>query len=301
MTATKSLRNGIYKPHAKQQAILNRAYKHILSVPYKVSLRWLFYRIWQDNFYAKYATIPNGKDKANHAFEVLLTRARREFWDRWHPNTLSDDTRETIHRGHGCENEQDAINDMKLECRPLSHWFTQDFYVECWFEARAMIQQFKTYTDGITLRPLGGQPSLSYRWEIAKELESIYKKYDKPIVILYFGDCDRYGSNICESTHADVSAWCNVSYELIFCGLTYEQAKQYRLPDNPEKPGQYQWEALSDADARAIITSNLDRFVSVLKIQETEERESKLDEWLYSYREEIVEAWEEKNELGVGV
>ena len=53
MTATKSLRNGYYKPHAEQQAILNRAYEHILSVPYKVSLRWLYYRIWQDNFFCR--------------------------------------------------------------------------------------------------------------------------------------------------------------------------------------------------------------------------------------------------------
>ena len=288
-----------YNPHAKQQAILNRAYEHIESVPYKVSLRWLFYRIWQDNFYAEYATIPNGKKKANHTFGELITRARREFWNRWHPYTLSDDTREAIHRGQGCETEQDAINDMRLECAPISHWYAQDYYVECWFEARAMIQQFKTYTDGITLRPMAGQPSLSYRWGNAKDLEKRFKKYDKPIVILYFGDCDEHGSKIYESTRDDVSAWCDADLNFIFCGLTYEQAQQYGLSDNPERPGQYQWEALDDADAHAIITSNLEQFMRMHKIQETRDRESKLDEWLDSYRYEIIETWEETNEQGI--
>ena len=127
------------------------------------------------------------------------------------------------------ENEQEAINDMTLQCEPLSHWFAQDFYVECWFEARAMIQQFKTYIKGITLRPQAGQPSLSYRWENAKDTEKRFKKYDKPIVILYFGDCDKHGSEIYESIREDVGAWCDVDLTFIFCGLTYEQAQGTNL------------------------------------------------------------------------
>jgi hypothetical protein len=36
------------KPHAKEVGILDRGVEHIKSVPYRVTVRWLFYRVFQD-------------------------------------------------------------------------------------------------------------------------------------------------------------------------------------------------------------------------------------------------------------
>lgn len=40
--------NKEYKPHAKEVGILDRAMEHVKSVPYRVTPRWLFYRVFQD-------------------------------------------------------------------------------------------------------------------------------------------------------------------------------------------------------------------------------------------------------------
>jgi len=36
-------------------------------------------------------------------------------------------------------------------------------------------------------------------------------------------------------------------------GLSEEQAKGMGVPENPEKPGEYQWEALTDDQAQGLI------------------------------------------------
>ena len=47
----------------------------------------------------------------------------------------------------------------------------EDFYVEVWFEARAMIGQFRKYAPNVVLRPFGGFTSIPFKYEIAKDLE----------------------------------------------------------------------------------------------------------------------------------
>lgn len=46
-------------------------------------------------------------------------------------------------------------------------------------------------------------------------------------------------------------------------GLTVEQARRYGLPENFERPGQWQWEALSDAQAREIIQGALELYLDL--------------------------------------
>jgi hypothetical protein len=40
-----------------------------------------------------------------------------------------------------------------------------------------------------------------------------------------------------------VEARANVPFDFEFVGLTVAQAKHFNLPENPEKPNQYQWES----------------------------------------------------------
>lgn len=245
----------IYRPQKDTRLMLVRALQLVNSVPYQVSARWLFYRLLQEGYYSS-------KDDYANKFLKAVSAARHAFYEGWRPDTLADETREAIRRGDGFDTPQDWITALssRLTCN-LTMWHDQPYYVELWFEARAMRDQFEHYTQHLTLRPMGGQPSIPYKWETAKHLEQVYREYGKPIKILYFGDLDAAGGIISDTAEADVSKWCTAPFEFIRCGLTAQQVTRYNVPENIEKPGQYQWEALPDEAARDIITASVNPFV----------------------------------------
>ena len=83
--------------------------------------------------------------------------------------------------------------------------------------------------------------------------------YDRSVVfprVLYFGDYDDKGFMIPEAVKDCLETWgSNVSWKRI--GLTKEQVEKYDLPENPDRKGRYQWEALPDEGAEEIISSAL--------------------------------------------
>ncbi len=232
-----------YKPNNRVAEILNKAMALIVSVPYSVPGRWVFYQLVQ-----RY-----GLPKSDYKnFKAWTSRARKDFWNGWTPTTMYDSIRSAIIRGVP-EPARPAEPDRTRE---------QNYYVELWFEARSMFDQFWYYTEDyyVTLVPFMGDASIPFKWEMAKRLEKRHRTYGKPIVILYFGDCDPKGEMIPKSALKDIRAWCSAPFKFIRCGLTPGQAKQYGLPENPEKPGYYQWEALEDKLASKIILDNLKKF-----------------------------------------
>lgn len=77
-----------YQPYGRTKIILDRAMGHIQSVPYQVSVRWVFYRLLQEGLY---------RDKKDYKNLVQLTaRARKDWYKDWNPQTLADDTREMV-------------------------------------------------------------------------------------------------------------------------------------------------------------------------------------------------------------
>ena len=228
-----------WKPNAKSRAILDRSMEHINGAPYKVSLRWVFYRIWQEGFYSQ--DKPEAKKKAYDNFDQLLNRARHSGI--WPKDIVVDETRtmEAFDPDGGNhqpdmdylvrESIADARRDLEYYREQLDNYrydslyqvdpnYLQSNYVAVMFEARAMVQQFREYTDGVTLVPFGGQPSITYKYQVAKYLEAKGRFYDKPIVLLYFGDLDESGKTIYESGAGDIAEWCNHPIEIVHCGLT---------------------------------------------------------------------------------
>lgn len=271
-------------PDPKTQEILNTALAHVRSVSYKVSLRWVFYRLYQEGYYST----KEGYNK----FEYLCSKARHSHWNGWRPDTLADETREAIRRTYGTPDIETAIEDMPDDLASnidlsIDHFFRQDHYIEIWYEARAMTGQFRHYTAKIDLVPLGGMSSIPYKYQIAKNLEWKKQKYEKPIIILYFGDEDLAGHTIKADVEEDVRKWSEASFEIIWCGLTEEQAEKYGIPHSVEKQG-YQWEALADESASEIIRESLDRFIDreIIKEAETEAHE-KEEFWAELVREAI--------------
>lgn len=264
---------------------------HIKSVPYTVSFRWLFYRLYQEGFY-------KDKKKGYQNCDKLLTRVRRHYWGGWNPLTLADDTRKMIiDEKHGyppfkgdikelineqIEETKEKYEDLQYEYENFECTFTyrvdsnylHEYYIVIAFEARAMIGQFRHYTDNLTLIPCGGQPSIPYRYKVAKYVSEKAKYYGKPGLILYYGDCDEAGERIYDSFADDMKAWGN-NLEIVFCGLTREQVDEMGIEEDVDKRGKYQWEALNDEQARTIISASLQKYKHDLKAEEKAEKISK--------------------------
>jgi len=250
------------KPTEEMNEFLDKALAHVKSVPYKPSLRWLFYRLLQDGLLS---------DKARYkSFTFNLSKYRKRFYRGWRPDTVVDDTRQIDWYGVGFMDKEDWVD--SLSCI-LDKFKNQDYFVMIWFEAQAMIHQFKYYTEHIPLVAFKGDPSLYYKHKLSKAIESAADDYNKPIVILYFGDCDKKGKQIPESALRDIRKWCDTEFEFIHCGLTLEQAKKLNLPENPEKPGEYQWEALTDEQAKGIIEPYVKKYFKEVRVKEIEEKE----------------------------
>lgn len=256
-------KNPDYKPIARNREILSIAWSHVQSVPYQVSLRWLFYRLLQ-------AGVISGKTRYKW-FTDLVSKARTNYWENWQPDTLADDTRAAFIRGTGPRTASGWLEAVKTRqfCY-LDFWYTQPVYLELWFEAKAMRYQFEHYTEHITLRPFGGDASIPCKWEMVEALELAERKYHNDIVILYFGDLDPKGEMIPEAVEDSIRYWSDVEFDFVRAGLNPGDEARYNLPENPEDPGKYQWEALEDDAARELITSAVERYVDYAAMAEIE-------------------------------
>ena len=107
----------LYKPHKKNQIIADRAWKYVQSVPYTVSLRWLFYRLLQDGTY--------GGKKDYKPMVALFSSLRKNFYGGWHPETLADETRSADLNGFGALDEDDWLEDVAAQECVLDKWSDQ--------------------------------------------------------------------------------------------------------------------------------------------------------------------------------
>ncbi len=242
--------------------------QEVNALSYKPSLRWCFYR----------AMGQFGLGKADWVvFKSTLSKARKVGQDGCRPDTLSDETREirTIwsELGIGVKSYEEYAERVTGNIRSafsvskflMSVQWIQDisFYAEVWYEAKAMSGQFQKYVPcEITLRPFGGDYSIPKKWEAAQTLRERarqlqeYGKVPK-ITVLYFGDLDKKGLSIARSALKDIEKWAMVDIDFHRIGLTKSQTETFHLLDNPERPGEYQWEALNDEQAESVIREGL--------------------------------------------
>lgn len=261
-----------YTPSPVVADILDRALSYVNSVPYQVTARWVFYRLLQDGVL---------ETKADYKRLLgYLSSARKGFSSGWHPATLSDDMRAAVVRGTGFDSGSQWVDAYArgIHCN-LDRWASQSTYVEVWFEAAAMASQFTHYTNpNVTLLAFHGDISIPEKWKAATRLVSIWQRFQVPIVVLYYGDLDPKGIQIPESARRDVEdfAWQHTwdlvkgnggdmevalyeaeefqrNFQFIRVGLNEQQVIDYGIPDNPERPGTYQWEGVSDEAAQELI------------------------------------------------
>ncbi len=302
-----------YYPSDRVGSILSEALSEVRAVPYAVTARWVFYRLLQ-------AGTLNQKGDYKKLLSYL-SRARKEWYGGWTPDTLTDDTREAVVRGGGFDSPQDWADAIARQECSLDRWKTQETYVEVWFEAAAMTAQFQFYVnENIPLLAFHGDISIPAKWDAAVRLVRRWREMRKPIHIMYYGDLDPKGLQIPESAHTDVrqmmvdalfqggsllnSAERNQEYrdmhrDFTFerVGLTDQQVDDYGVPENPERPGTYQWEGLDDDAAQEMI-GLANEVVDEVSFTEVQDREDSVTQRFRAFmsRLEIDEDDDEQEE-----
>lgn len=289
MSVTMAARVGKWKPNKKNEEILDWLYTKIQALPYDAIVRYAFYRVLQQY---------SGEKGSYGWFKDLLSKARKSQYKDWRPWTLPDDTREILYNGAGYDSPAEWVRSfLDHQCVLDKHSEQREIVIVA-FEAAAMHRQFEYYSKPyyVDLVPFHGDYGIDAKWKFAQYIKNLTSWYPgKFIRILYFGDYDRKGRKIPESAFKDVELWATEqgvprsawSWEWI--GLTKEHVAMYSLPENFEKPGEYQWESLDDPQAREIITSALDRYVDKERIADIGRRERSITEKWKEAAEQFIE------------
>ncbi len=295
-----------YNPRPETKELLAQAYKTSQSVPYDVTTRWLFYQVVQTYGFPK---------DAYGRFKSMISKARHCFYEDWAPDTLTDDGREIVELEGGFDNIADWVDAMSRQVPNFPAVVDQECIMQIWFEAAAMRSQFEYYLGDhrIDLVPFGGDPSIRHKWNVAQRINEFYRKYKKPILILYFGDFDPKGLQIPESALKHIWRWTGelkgISTKLqqvgesewrtpdgmfryIRVGINKSHIGVMDIPENPEKPGTYQWEALNDDMAGKFILDAVKPFWSKSQVAVTELREARharpWKEYIRLHRDDIL-------------
>jgi hypothetical protein len=248
----------------------------INALDYSPSTRWCFYRV-MDRY-----QLPKS---AWSTFKATQSSWRKKEREGWAPDTLSDSVRQVNYAGYGVSTMYGFYSEMLADPPSVAVWDRVPFYAEVWFEAEAMNGQFEHYVREawrLTTRPFRGDYSIEKKYTVAKDLLAMAKK-GKSITILYFGDCDAKGKVIPFSALKDVKKWMGGHQDRLqfhVTGLTIEQAHRYSLPENFERPGEWQWEALSDEQASEVIRESLELYLDLDALRDAIEETSRLrSEW----------------------
>lgn len=293
-----------YNPSIETATLLAQAHRYVTTAPYQVTARWVFYRLLQDGLLTQ---------KSDYKRLLsYLSKARKGFYGGWTPYILTDDTRGATVRGLGFNNGQDWLNAIveQTECN-LDRWKGQDNYVEVWFEAAAMFAQFEHYTDpNVPLLAFHGDVSIPEKWKAAKRIVDRWLDLEAPTRIFYFGDLDTKGEQIPQSAERDVVQFAAhywwrerrrgmsredfttaytafiENFQFTRLGLNDEHIGMYNIPENPERPGSYQWEGLDDVSAQELI-GQVTEHLNLAAFDEVEEKERGITEQFRAHLEDL--------------
>ncbi|HIE85198.1 MAG TPA: hypothetical protein EYQ00_15785 [Dehalococcoidia bacterium] len=240
------------KTPSENKVILDKAWGYIHEVDYKVSLRWVFYRLLQDNFYTQ-------KDDYKNKWSDLCAKARKNFTGGWRPYTLRDSGREVV-TSDSATTAGKTLEDLPYYAEVTANIFEGAVSVPFLiFEASTMDGQFNHYAPGFDRAALRGDASVDHKWKIAKRIDLLAETYGLPVHVLYFGDYDPKGLMIPKSAMCDVREWADDTSEILYTriGVNVEHAGRYELQEKLEKPGTYEWEALPAVAAGELIEEAL--------------------------------------------
>lgn len=146
-------------------------------------------------------------------------------------DSVVDDTREA-EKTPSWKSFEELLNAAILQYRS-NWWRDQPYYVEVWLEKRALRRIFYPITNAhdVYLCTGGGYQSWSEVWEGKKRF---YKKLDKELKILYFGDLDPSGKDMPRDIN-ERFATLGVDVDIVEVALTKDDIHKHNLPRNPTK------------------------------------------------------------------
>lgn len=249
---------------AEIDAILQAGKAFVDSLPYKVSLREVFYHLLQKGLLRNKADYGNWKGYA--------TDARKDWRFGWRPDTLIDGGREIIVSASPSDAaDQLATLPYYIDIRPdlYSGQAAVPFLI---YEAGGSTGQFSHHAPWCDHAPLRGDASVPHKWAIAERIAELAECYGLPVHVGYFGDYDPKGMKIPQSAMADVLPWIErirPGTEVMFTrfGLNEGDNVRYDIPEKPEKPGTYEWQALTPEQGEAVIKGALSAMVDMDEIE----------------------------------
>lgn len=248
-----------YRPNRKTRNILDSAMGHIQSVEYRIGLRWVFYRLLQDDI------LTSKEDYA--PLKGYASTARKRFWNGWQPDTLVDEGRRILESEEPFD-RADVLSTLHLYAGLVPGLFDdQDATPFLIFEAATMEGQFEFFAPWADRCAFRGDASIPHKWNIAQRCNRLSRIHGKPVHILYFGDLDKKGLTIPKSAMADIEAWTDVEVRFTRCGISPGDAERFNIPEKSLKPGSYEWESLSHDDAGTLINESLESVVEIETIQ----------------------------------
>lgn len=274
--------------------VLGAAERLVGSTPYRVSLRFVFYGLWQSGLFSHVTLTATdqmrGRTEKQKSYDWWMEIKRKAVRSGiWAPDFLVDDTREGLLEPGGEQNAKEWLQSLKqngVRCL-LDKWRGQENRVIVAFEARDMGGQFKHYCSPFFVDrfPLGGHASQDLKADIAKRMMALDD--GRPIYVLYFGDYDEGGLSIPEYTFRDVRQWYPIEFTAWRVAIEQHHVALYNLPDNPSKPGAYEWQSLTHEQAGQIIIPALESLIDIDLIAEVLAEEEQAEERVREVLEHI--------------
>lgn len=252
------------RTRAEIDGILQAGKAFVDSLPYKVSLREVFYHLLQKGLL---------RDKADYGnWKGYATEARKNWHLGWRPDTLIDGGREIIISASPSDAaDQLATLPYYIDIRPdlYSGQAAVPFLI---YEAGGSTGQFSHHAPWCDHAPLRGDASVPHKWAIAERIAELAECYCLPVHVGYFGDYDPKGLKIPQSAMADILPWIErirPGTEVMFTrfGLNEGDNVRYNIPEKPEKPGTYEWQALTPEQGEAVIKGALSAMVDKDEIE----------------------------------
>ncbi|NSW83141.1 MAG: hypothetical protein HPY90_07680 [Syntrophothermus sp.] len=192
------------------------AARDVLAEYHPMTLRQVYYQLVSrhviENTRSEYQRLSNA-----------LVKARQEGWIPW--EWVEDRTRRP--RDVSMWSGLDDFIDTVRRAYRRDVWETQERYVVVWLEKDALSGVFEEITleYGVTLLVGRGYNS----WSIRKELAERFISLGKPAVVLYFGDFDPSGEDICRDLRESFSFF-GIYPRVEKVALTREDVIRYKLP-----------------------------------------------------------------------
>lgn len=258
--------------------MLDAAMAYINSQGYDVSLRRVCYHLIGIGILDSKADYRKLKD--------ATAKARKEYYDGWEPDTLTDSTRH-ISKSSSPMGKVEILNAI-----PYWSTFVPNLYEDAeeipfiLFESEGSEPQFEFLAPWCDRAAFKGDCSIPHKYNIAIRCDELSDRYDgKPVHILYFGDYDSKGMEIPENAMRDIGEWagCELNYTRV--GINADHPDLFNLAGKGD--GTFEWESMDTEDAREILHAAMDEFMNVDDIEakiETAEADSD------AFSEEIIEA-----------